>query len=251
MPFRPPHRRVEHGDEEKDEHEAGSDDDLPSLYESSDRESTADVDDYEDEARRYIRYQLSAAPEAQFHRAPAISASTFYANSRRRAVDPAVHPQFRSKTVCELFCGHCDAMLCRRGMSAILLGDTTVNLYSTDARPQAVELVGAPYTTSSCNCLIHDAACHLCGNVIAYNVTKPCEKCLRATHNGHLWIFATEGIRARERLDSTGMRLLRWSHLPPVDQDGAQSGDGSGTQAQNGSVRAKGRRKAADLFVNR
>lgn len=126
-------------EEDKEDNDS---DDVPSLYESSDRDS--DADEYEEEARRFLHYQLSAVPE----RAAAVSASTFYASHRtrtqtqRRSVDPSVHPQFRTKTVCELFCTHCDMMLCRRGMSAILLGDTSVNLYSTDVKPDNLEYVG-------------------------------------------------------------------------------------------------------------
>lgn len=44
----------------------------------------------------------------------------------------AMHPSFRSKAVCLLKCGFCSSEICRRGMRAILLADTSVELYSTD-----------------------------------------------------------------------------------------------------------------------
>ena len=44
----------------------------------------------------------------------------------------AMHPSFRSKAVCLLECGFCSSEICRRGMRAILLADTSVELYSTD-----------------------------------------------------------------------------------------------------------------------
>ena len=47
----------------------------------------------------------------------------------------SVHPSFRSKAVCALGCRFCRKDICRRGMKAILLSDTRVELYSTDVVP--------------------------------------------------------------------------------------------------------------------
>jgi hypothetical protein len=48
-----------------------------------------------------------------------------------------------AKTVCILYCKYCRSSLTNRGMRAILLGDTNVELYSTDLPPShACELVG-------------------------------------------------------------------------------------------------------------
>ncbi|KAJ1534815.1 Protein fam72a, partial [Nowakowskiella sp. JEL0078] len=47
----------------------------------------------------------------------------------------SVRPQFRSKIVCQLACKYCQVPVCRRGMKAILLADTNVELYSTDSPP--------------------------------------------------------------------------------------------------------------------
>lgn len=44
----------------------------------------------------------------------------------------SMHPSFRSKAVCELGCNFCQRDICSRGMKAILLADTSVELYSTD-----------------------------------------------------------------------------------------------------------------------
>lgn len=69
-------------------------------------------------------------------------------------------------------------------MKAILLGNTKVELYSTDTPPTGVQLVYGDYLTQNCLCRIRDAACLGCGNVVGYHVTQPCEKCLEACNNG-------------------------------------------------------------------
>jgi hypothetical protein len=99
-------------------------------------------------------------------------------------VNPSIHPQFRSKAVCNLFCSHCASNLCQRGMRAILLGNTSVELFSTDRSPFGVALVDKDYFTKNCSCRIRDAACLGCGNVVGYHVTHPCERCLEACNNG-------------------------------------------------------------------
>ncbi|KAJ3173019.1 Protein fam72a [Geranomyces variabilis] len=134
-------------------------------------------------------------------------------------VNPSVHPQFRSKAVCKLFCRHCANVMCRRGMKAILLGNTKVELYSTDTPPTGVELVYGDYLTQNCSCRIRDAACLGCGNVVGYHVTQPCEKCLEACNNGHFYMFLSDGVQPVERIDASGSKLLRWASLPCAEQD--------------------------------
>ncbi|KAJ3192289.1 Protein fam72a, partial [Dinochytrium kinnereticum] len=114
--------------------------------------------------------------------------------------NPFVHPQFRSKAVCKLFCRHCDTLVCSRGMKAILLGDTRVELYSTDSPPAEVQLVEKDYLTRNCQCRIRDIACLRCGNVIGYHVTQPCEVCLESCNNGHFWMFLSDGVASRDRV---------------------------------------------------
>jgi hypothetical protein len=72
---------------------------------------------------------------------------------------PAAHSHFRYKIVCNLNCRFCDKLLCMRGMKAILLADTKVELYSTDTPPGGVSLVNDAYITENCRCRIHDVAC--------------------------------------------------------------------------------------------
>lgn len=43
------------------------------------------------------------------------------------------------------------------------------------------------------------------GNVVGYHVTQPCELCLGSCNNGHFWMFLSDYVKAKERLDSTGM----------------------------------------------
>ncbi|KAI8809697.1 FAM72 protein-domain-containing protein [Cladochytrium replicatum] len=131
----------------------------------------------------------------------------------------SVRPQFRSKVVCELACRHCQVIVCKRGMKAILLADTNVELYSTDSPPSGVALVNDDYITRNCHCRIRDVACLGCGNVVGYHVTQPCETCLEACNNGHFWMFHVEQVSSSDRLDSSGTRSLLWAHLPRADRD--------------------------------
>ncbi|KAJ3413702.1 Protein fam72a [Chytridiales sp. JEL 0842] len=131
---------------------------------------------------------------------------------------PSIHPQFRSKAVCNLNCKHCGETMCQRGMKAILLGNTKVELYSTDTPPAGVQLVYKDYTTANCRCRIRDAACLGCGNIVGYHVTMPCSKCLDACNNGHMWMFSSDGVQSSERME--GSKVLRWaSLLGPNDEN--------------------------------
>ncbi|KAF9178601.1 Protein fam72a, partial [Haplosporangium sp. Z 11] len=64
-----------------------------------------------------------------------------------------------------------------------------------------VQLIDKDYTTSNCKCKIRDVACRVCGNVIGYHITQPCQQCLRAPNNGHFWMFHTDGVIGQERLN--------------------------------------------------
>lgn len=114
--------------------------------------------------------------QQQQQQPPPVSPSTTSA-----ANPPAVHPHFRSKRVCTLTCKHCVRPVCKRGMKAILLADTSVELYSTDTPPKgyvvcdetrswglvlivccffcSVQLVNHDYMTENCKCKIRDVAC--------------------------------------------------------------------------------------------
>ncbi|KAJ3292100.1 Protein fam72b [Rhizoclosmatium sp. JEL0117] len=136
---------------------------------------------------------------------------------RTQQSSASVHPQFRSKAVCELFCRHCEEVVCTRGMKAILLGDTRVELFSTDSPPCRVQLVENDYMTRNCQCRIRDVACLQCGNVIGYHVTQPCEVCLDSCNNGHFWMFLSEGVKSKDR-EHFNKKLL-WAHLPSAEMD--------------------------------
>ncbi|ORX90793.1 hypothetical protein K493DRAFT_229675 [Basidiobolus meristosporus CBS 931.73] len=115
-----------------------------------------------------------------------------------------VHPQFRSKTVCILSCRSCHTTVCQRGMNAILLADTRVELFSTDSVPSGVQRIGPEYTTNNCHCKIRDVACLGCGNVLGYNVTTACFSCLADCNNGHYWMFYSSAVAASERINPKG-----------------------------------------------
>ncbi|KAG0042727.1 Protein fam72a [Gryganskiella cystojenkinii] len=114
----------------------------------------------------------------------------------------------QSKVVCRMDCRHCLAVVCLRGMKAMLLADTKVELYSTDHPPGSVQLIDKDYTTSNCKCKIRDVACKVCGNVIGYHITQPCQQCLKAPNNGHFWMFHTDGVIGQERLSMDLKRLV-------------------------------------------
>ncbi|KAJ3048288.1 Protein fam72a, partial [Rhizophlyctis rosea] len=143
-----------------------------------------------------------------------------YAPSGSGGSSASVHPSFRSKSVCKLECRYCEQSICGRGMKAILLADTRVELYSTDTVPSGrVQLVGDDYMTRNCQCRIRDVACLICGNVVGYHVTQPCEVCMGACNNGHFWMFHDDAVAAIERMDSSGQSVLVWAHLPFADRD--------------------------------
>lgn len=74
--------------------------------------------------------QLGLRPE------PNIQFSSSRNSTNRQSSNNNLHSQFHSKIVCQLYCKSCDVTLCRRGMKAILLADTKVELYSTDTPPR-------------------------------------------------------------------------------------------------------------------
>ncbi|KAG0249949.1 Protein fam72a [Mortierella polycephala] len=98
------------------------------------------------------------------------------------------------KEVVRMACCFCETIICERGMKAQLLADQSVALLSTDDAPQS-------------------------GNAIGYHITQPCEKCLSAENNGHLWLFHPEYIFSCPRRDPLFSRPLRWDELPTPDQD--------------------------------
>ncbi|KAF9907635.1 Protein fam72a [Linnemannia zychae] len=123
------------------------------------------------------------------------------------------------KEVVRMACRFCETIICERGMKAQLLADQSVALLSTDDAPQSVQLVGVDYKPTNCLCRIKDTACLVCGNAIGYHITQPCEKCLNAENNGHLWLFHPEYIFSCPRWDPVFMRPLRWGELPHPEQD--------------------------------
>ncbi|KAI8926085.1 FAM72 protein-domain-containing protein, partial [Entophlyctis helioformis] len=128
-----------------------------------------------------------------------------HANANAGYSSASIHPSFRSKSVCQLECRFCGQGICKRGMKAILLADTRVELYSTDIVPPGrVQLVADDYMTRNCHCRIRDVACLGCGNVVGYHVTQPCEICMGACNNGHFWMFHSDTVEANDRMDQTG-----------------------------------------------
>ncbi|CAO3639973.1 unnamed protein product [Cunninghamella echinulata] len=123
------------------------------------------------------------------------------------------------KLVYNLFCRHCNNNVCTRGMKAILLADTQIELYSTDIPTPSTHLMDKDYLTHTCSCRIRDVACLDCGNIIGYHVVSPCKQCLSACNNGHFWMFHSDACRPIERKDSTGKEFMVWNNLPGADKD--------------------------------
>jgi hypothetical protein len=65
----------------------------------------------------------------------------------------------RNKIVYKLNCAYCKIPVCDRGMRAILLADTKVELFSTDIPPKAVVTMNEDKMASGCNCRIRDTVC--------------------------------------------------------------------------------------------
>ncbi|TNN63300.1 Protein FAM72A [Liparis tanakae] len=99
---------------------------------------------------------------------------------------------FKNKCVTQVNCTFCDSLLCTRGMKAVLLADTEVELFSTDIPPNS-------------------------GNVVGYHVVAPCKPCLLSCNNGHFWMFNSDAVSTLNRLDVTGLNLLLWGDLPELD----------------------------------
>ncbi|KAF9373661.1 Protein fam72a [Podila verticillata] len=138
----------------------------------------------------------------------------------------------QSKSVCRMDCRYCSAVVCLRGMKAMLLADTSVELYSTDHPPGSVQLIDKDYTTSNCKCKIRDVACRVCGNVIGYHITQPCQQCLKAPNNGHFWMFHTEGVVGQDRVNLDLQKLVQQlvnltSSSPSSGLGGANTGPAS------------------------
>lgn len=123
------------------------------------------------------------------------------------------------KEVVRMACNFCKTIICERGMRAQLLADQSVALLSTDDDPQSVSLIDQEYRPTNCLCKIKDTACLVCGNTIGYHITQPCEKCLSADNNGHLWLFHPEFVLSAPRWNFKLDRAVQWGELPEPGQD--------------------------------
>ncbi|XP_020139974.1 protein FAM72A isoform X2 [Microcebus murinus] len=67
---------------------------------------------------------------------------------------------FKDRCVSILCCKFCKQVLSSRGMKAVLLADTEIDLFSTDIPPtNAVDFIGRCYFTKICKCKLKDIAC--------------------------------------------------------------------------------------------
>ncbi|KAF9937437.1 Protein fam72a [Mortierella alpina] len=170
-----------------------------------------------------------------------VPSNSAFANSLSNNISPSLHPQFRAKAVCRLTCKSCLSDVCMRGMKAILLADSRVELYSTDRPPRGVQLVYDDYRTRNCKCRIRDVACLGCGNTLGYHVTQPCESCLEACNNGHFWMFHSDGVSCTER-------YLPKSHSRPSSSSSTAQGTTNGStsvlNSDGNSSSSSGRRRS-------
>ncbi|KAF9275141.1 Protein fam72a [Mortierella alpina] len=175
--------------------------------------------------------------------------SSYSGGHQMSSTGPGSSGGTHSKTVCRMDCRYCSAVVCLRGMKAMLLADTSVELYSTDHPPGSVQLIDKDYTTSNCKCKIRDVACRVCGNVIGYHITQPCQQCLRAPNNGHFWMFHTEGVVGQERLSLDLAKLVQELVTFPhqAEQGGHREGatGSSTTNATGHRVESQTRSEAA------
>ncbi|KAF9318872.1 Protein fam72a [Podila horticola] len=176
-------------------------------------------------------------------------------------ISPSLHPQFRAKAVCRLTCRSCLSDVCMRGMKAILLADSRIELYSTDRPPAGVQLVYDDYRTRNCKCRIRDVACLGCGNTLGYHVTQPCESCLEACNNGHFWMFHSDGVSCTERFlprTASAVRAARAaraalasSSLPSSSSSTSEEGRVGRRRSTRGGVAAVVEQEAQDLSWRR
>lgn len=139
----------------------------------------------------------------------------------------------RNKIVFSLSCRYCNSQVCGRAMRAILLADTKVELYSTDIPPSLHTATGEEdRLTHGCHCRIRDTLCRLCGNVLGYHVSQPCERCLAARNNGHFWMFYSEVVQAAERADRRTGKPMVWAQLAPMcaEEDSTNHHGSSGNE---------------------
>ncbi|XP_057360996.1 protein FAM72A-like isoform X3 [Manis pentadactyla] len=67
---------------------------------------------------------------------------------------------FKDPCVSILRCKFCKQVLSSRGMKAVLLADTEIDLFSTDIPPtNVVDFIGRNYFTEICKCKLKDIAC--------------------------------------------------------------------------------------------
>ncbi|KAM4700632.1 protein FAM72A [Discoglossus pictus] len=126
---------------------------------------------------------------------------------------------FKNRCVSVLSCRFCEQVLSERGMKAVLLANTTQEMYSTDIPPtHAVDFVESCYYLETCRCKLKNIACLKCGNIVGYHVVAPCQPCLLSCNNGHFWMFPSKYVYSKHRLDSSGMRVLLWRDLPDTDE---------------------------------
>ncbi|KAF1581615.1 UNVERIFIED_CONTAM: Protein FAM72A, partial [Eudyptes pachyrhynchus] len=112
---------------------------------------------------------------------------------------------FEDRCVAVLCCRFCRQVLSSRGMKAVLLADTDIDLYSTDIPPSGtVDFIGSCYFTEICKCKLKNIACLKCGNIVGYHVISPCKPCLLSCNNGHFWMFHSQAVFGINRLDPSG-----------------------------------------------
>ncbi|KAM9534676.1 protein FAM72A-like isoform 2-T2 [Salvelinus alpinus] len=116
---------------------------------------------------------------------------------------------FKNKCVTQVNCIYCESLLCTRGMKAVLLADTEIELFSTDIPPNS-------------------------GNFVGYHVVAPCKPCLLSCNNGHFWMFNSDAVSTLNRLDATGLNLLLWGDLPELEDS---ENEGSDTPSEEECIR--------------
>lgn len=142
------------------------------------------------------------------HRMPPSMRSPWRANAPTSAASIS-----RPKTVYEIFCSCCQTCVSVRGMRAILLADTKVDLFSSDGvLSPRVRLLDEDYMTRSCSCKLRDVLCSHCGSVLGYHVSQPCLKCLSSSNNGHFWMFLSRYVTSAVRLDGN-RAAMTWQQL--------------------------------------
>ena len=101
----------------------------------------------------------------------------------------------------KIYCGECKHILNRYGTLSNLISNPSLKIITSNRISNTIGTINEPYSVKCCRCIVKDLGCLRCGNIIGYNIVQPCNGCLRARNNGHLWLFHIQCVLFVENKD--------------------------------------------------